>query len=123
LEAMCPESAAEENFDLACTAAAGLYRRNGRPLFLTLGERGILVFHAGGPTLVPAVPMTGPIDIVGAGDATMAGLMAGLCAGATPPEAAEIGCLASGVTIRQIGTTGTASREQILACHAEAARL
>jgi hypothetical protein len=29
------------------------------------------------------------------------------------PEAGEIGCLAAGVTIQQIGTTGTASREQI----------
>jgi hypothetical protein len=38
------------------------------------------------------------------------------CAGATVPEAAQIGCLAAAVTIRQIGTTGTASREQITAC-------
>jgi rfaE bifunctional protein kinase chain/domain len=122
LEAMCPESGGEGDFDAACAAAADLYHRNGRPLFLTLGDRGILVFHTGGPTHVPAVPITGPIDIVGAGDATMAGLMAGLCAGATPVEAAEIGCLASGVTIRQIGTTGTASRGQILACHMEVVR-
>ena len=60
--------------------------------------------------------MTGPIDIVGAGDATMAGIFSALCAGATAPEAAQIGCLAAAVTIRQIGTTGTASREQIAAC-------
>jgi sugar/nucleoside kinase (ribokinase family) len=59
--------------------------------------------------------VTGPIDIVGAGDATMAGIVMALCSGATVPEAAQIGCLAAGVTIQQIGTTGTASREQIAA--------
>ena len=44
----------------------------------------------------------------------MAGIAAALCAGASVPEAAEIGCLAAGVTVRQIGTTGTATRKQIL---------
>jgi len=96
----------------ACGAA--LARRNGRPVFLTLGADGILVFHAGGSTRVPACPVRGPIDIVGAGDATMAGLVAALCAGATPQEAALVGNLAASVTIHQIGTTGTASRAQIV---------
>ena len=86
-------------------------------MFLTLGGDGIMAFHADGPTHIPAVPVTGPIDIVGAGDATMAGITSALCAGATVAEAAQIGCLAAAVTIRQIGTTGTASREQIAACY------
>ena len=98
----------------ACGRA--LYQRCGQPVFLTQGADGITVFHADGPTHVPAVRVTGPIDIVGAGDATMAGIAAALCAGATVPEAAEIGCLAAAVTIRQIGTTGTASRQQIVSC-------
>jgi rfaE bifunctional protein kinase chain/domain len=97
-------------------AAAALYGKAGQPVFLTLGGDGIMVFHADGPTHVQAVPVTGPIDIVGAGDATMAGIASALCAGATAPEAAQIGCLASAVTIQRIGTTGTASREQIATC-------
>ena len=101
----------------ACAAA--LYQRTGQPVFLTLGADGILAFHEGGPTHVPAVPVTGPIDIVGAGDATMAGITAALCAGATIPEAAQIGCLAAAVTIQQLGTTGTASRVQISMCHTQ----
>mgnify|MGYP001064070164 CR=1 FL=1 len=84
---------------------------------MTLGGEGILTFHQDGPTLVPAVKVSGPIDIVGAGDAALAGLTSALCAGATVPEAAEIACLAAGVTIRQIGTTGTASRRQIVDLH------
>jgi len=105
--------------DRAQIEAAGsrLYRRSGQPVFLTLGSEGILAFHQDGPTLVPAVKVRGPIDIVGAGDAALAGLTSALCAGATVPEAAEIACLAAGVTIRQIGTTGTASRRQIVDLH------
>ncbi len=105
--------------DRAQIEAAGsrLYRRSGQPVFLTLGGEGILTFHQDGPTLVPAVRVRGPIDIVGAGDAALAGLTSALCAGATATEAAEIACLAAGVTIRQIGTTGTASRRQILDLH------
>ncbi len=105
--------------DRAQIEAAGqqLYRRGGQPVFLTLGGAGILAFHQDGPTLVPAARVSGPIDIVGAGDAALAGLTSALCAGATVPEAAEVACLAAGVTIQQIGTTGTASRRQILELH------
>jgi rfaE bifunctional protein kinase chain/domain len=97
-------------------AGAALYRQTGQPVFLTLGAEGILAYHEGGPTHVPAVRVSGPIDIVGAGDSAIAGITAALCAGATVPEAAEVACLAAGVTIRQVGTTGTASRRQILDC-------
>lgn len=90
-----------------------LYNLAGRPVFLTLGADGIAVVHEDGSTQVPAARITGPIDIVGAGDATMAGIASSLCAGANPAEAAQVGCLAAGVTIQQIGTTGTASRSQV----------
>jgi len=111
-----PDHTGDPDRSLAESCGAELHRRSGQPVFLTLGADGILAFHAEGPTHVPAVPVTGPIDIVGAGDATMAGIISALCAGATVPEAAEIGCLAAAVTIRQIGTTGTASRVQIADC-------
>jgi sugar/nucleoside kinase (ribokinase family) len=58
--------------------------------------------------------VTGPIDIVGAGDSTTAGIVSALCAGATPADAAHIGCLVASITIQQIGVTGTASPEQVL---------
>jgi len=91
-----------------------LYNLAGRPVFLTLGADGIAVFHEGGSTHVSAARITGPIDIVGAGDATMSGIASSLCAGASAAEAAQVGCLAAGVTIQQIGTTGTASRSQVV---------
>ncbi len=113
--AIYPELAGEPGRALAEACGLALYRCNGRPVFLTLGADGIVAFHADGPTHIPAVAVSGPIDIVGAGDAAMAGIAAALCCGATVPEAAEIGCLAAGVTIQQIGTTGTASCAQIRA--------
>ena len=119
--AVQPDFNGEPDRTVAEAAAAALYAKTGQPVFLTLGGDGIMAFHADGPTHIPAVPVTGPIDIVGAGDATMAGICSALCAGATVPEAAQIGCLAAAVTIRQIGTTGTASREQIAACFEAAA--
>jgi bifunctional ADP-heptose synthase (sugar kinase/adenylyltransferase) len=97
---------------------AELYRRNGKPVFLTLGGEGILVFHADGPTHILACPVHGPIDVVGAGDATMSGITAALCSGATLPEAALVGNLAASVTLHQIGATGAASRAQISECMA-----
>lgn len=90
-----------------------LQSRAGRPVFVTLGADGILVFADGEITPVPGITVRTPIDIVGAGDSVMAGLTAALCSGATPAEAAWIGNLVASVTIQQLGTTGTASREQI----------
>jgi bifunctional ADP-heptose synthase (sugar kinase/adenylyltransferase) len=93
--------------------AAELSRRTRRPVFITLGAEGILVCTGEARQHVPAVPVTGPIDIVGAGDSVMAGIVAALCAGAEPEEAALVGNLAASITIQQIGTTGTASRQQV----------
>lgn len=132
------------NLDIARRAALGLSRQTDRPLFCTLGERGILVvgfdecgarsfdergvrsaecgtdedssaLRAPTSALVPGFPVTGPIDVVGAGDSATAGIVASLLAGATPHEAATIGNLVASITVQQLGTTGTASPEQVVA--------
>jgi len=100
-------------------ASQEIARRNGRPVFITLGERGMAVSDGQRASHVPTVRETGPIDPVGAGDAAIAGIASALAAGASPEEAALIGNLAAAVTIRKIGTTGTASVPEIkerLAC-------
>jgi len=49
-------------------AAAGLAKRNGRSVFVTLAERGMVGATADGQVAhVPALPVRGEIDIVGAG--------------------------------------------------------
>jgi rfaE bifunctional protein kinase chain/domain len=102
---------------LAEAERAGLMlaARAGRPVFVTVGPQGTLVCAGGRAQRVPAVQVAGPIDIVGAGDSTLAGIIAALCSGATPVEAAGVGNLVASVTIRQLGTTGIATPEQVLA--------
>lgn len=97
-------------------AAKRLHDLTGQPVFITMGKDGIL---AGGNTVVPAAAQTGAIDVCGAGDATTAAIVCGLCAGATMAEAALLGNLAAGVTLRKLGMTGTASPEEMTALYHE----
>jgi bifunctional ADP-heptose synthase (sugar kinase/adenylyltransferase) len=103
-----PDDPAECASRLAC--------RTGRPVFCTLGERGIIVADPRGPaptTHVPGYPVTGPIDVVGAGDSTSAGIACALATGASLEEAAAFGNLVASITVQQIGTTGTATPDQV----------
>lgn len=85
-----------------------------RPVFITLAEQGIIGATAEGAVAhVPAHPVSGPIDIVGAGDSVSANLTAALAAGADLPEAMQLAMAAAHCVIHQLGTTGTASVEQI----------
>jgi bifunctional ADP-heptose synthase (sugar kinase/adenylyltransferase) len=100
-----------------------LARRAGRPVFCTAGSRGILLAdprqQENHVTHVAAYPVMGPIDPVGAGDSTSAGIACAVAAGATLEEAAAFGNLVASITIPQIGTTGTASPEQVRQCWRE----
>jgi len=92
-----------------------LRQRNGRPVITTLGGNGVFVHTSEGCRHIPALPVQGPIDIVGAGDSLLAGITAALCAGASVVEAAEVGNLVASVTITKLRDTGTASPEELLA--------
>ena len=95
-------------------AALALAKQNGREVFVTLSERGILGAAPNGEVEhVPCLPLRGEIDIVGAGDSVTANLTAALAAGATLREAIELANAAASVVIHQLGTTGTASVAQI----------
>lgn len=95
-------------------AGRRLCERTGRPVFLTRGEKGILICTPEGQTVSPAPRVHGPIDICGAGDSATAGIVLALCAGASVGEAAALGNLVASKTIVQIGTTGTTTRAALL---------
>jgi bifunctional ADP-heptose synthase (sugar kinase/adenylyltransferase) len=97
----------------ATRGLALLAKKTGRPAFCTMGEQGMLVAKANEPVLVPGYPVDGPIDIVGAGDAASSGIVSALLAGASELEAAAFGNLVASITIQQLGTTGTATPEQV----------
>jgi len=97
-------------------AAAALARGNGRPVFITLAERGLVGASPDGQVdHLAAFPLRGEIDIVGAGDAVTANLTAALAAGASAREALELASAAASIVIHQLGTTGAASVDQIRA--------
>lgn len=118
---MTGREAVEEKFDLPLTFTCmdDLHRKTGKPVIITCGANGVAVDHEGEKVLVPAVRQPGPIDICGAGDACSAGLTTTLCAGGSYQEAAFVGNLSSGVTVRKIGMTGTASQKEMLALYDE----
>jgi rfaE bifunctional protein kinase chain/domain len=85
-----------------------------RAVFITLAERGIVGAAPGESAVhVPALPVRGEIDIVGAGDAVTAVLTLSLAAGATLPEAMQLAQAAASVVIHQLGTTGAAPVPEI----------
>lgn len=99
--------------DIAAVAV-GLARANGRPVFVTLAERGIVAASPEGQSEhVPSLPVRGEVDIVGAGDAVSANLTTALAAGATLREAMELANAAASIVVHQLGTTGSASVSQL----------
>jgi len=98
----------------------GLARRVGGLVFCTRGERGIEFAQPGGMVAsVPGYPVSGPIDVCGAGDSCTAGLVAAHLAGCHAHEAAEFANLVASITVSQLGTTGTATPAQVRARWAE----
>lgn len=94
--------------------AIELAAQNARIVFVTMAERGLVgALPSGEVEHVPALPLRGPIDVVGAGDSVTANLTAALAASATVREALELAALASSIVIHQLGTSGAASPEQM----------
>jgi rfaE bifunctional protein kinase chain/domain len=114
--ACCLGLAGEESTTLEELAELGqqLAQRNRQPVFITLGADGMWVCSDRSADRVEGIALTGPLDFCGAGDSATAGLVAALCAGATPLEAAVVGNLVASITVQQVGTTGTATPGQVL---------
>jgi rfaE bifunctional protein kinase chain/domain len=103
------------SFDDWGQVAGILSHRTTRPVFLTLGEQGVLVYADGHVRHCPAGPTHPPVDPVGAGDTFIAAISAALTARAVPWEAAIIANLAAAVTVEKLNQTGTASPPEIMA--------
>jgi len=84
-----------------------------KPIILTLGEAGLQVTDHFRSVRIPAIPVTGPIDIVGAGDSVLASAGAAMSVGASLIEASIIGNITASIIIQQIGTTGIATCSQL----------
>jgi rfaE bifunctional protein kinase chain/domain len=102
----------------ACAERCGrlLNAQTGCPAIITLGGEGMYLIQDShhDSIFIPGIPVEGPIDIVGAGDAVDASIGAALCAGATLEEAGFFANLVASIVIQQIGVTGTASPQQVM---------
>lgn len=104
------ETELEELSELAISIA----KRNRRTTIMTLGSRGCFVAEENSVINCTSCKVEPPIDFCGAGDTFLAGYGTLLAAGASPLQAAQIANLCSAVTIKKIGTTGTATREEVM---------
>ncbi len=91
-----------------------LYSLWEKPVFLTRGENGIIVYDKTGIHIIPGISLATEVDTVGAGDAALAGISAALGSGFPAADAALLGNLAASVTVQKLHTTGTATKEEIL---------
>ena len=102
-----------DNKNISKKCSQILWEINQKPIFITLGAEGICGNSEGKFFHIPGYHTTGPIDIVGAGDAVLAAIGLAQCSGADPQEAAYIGNLIGSIIVQQIGTTGTVSQDQL----------
>ena len=103
------------SYEEACSAAGTLFKRFGKPLFVTRGSYGSLVMNKKGIDEIPGLMILSRVDTVGAGDSYLAGVAAALGAGYDMKTAATLGSYVAGVTVQKLFQTGTATPEEILA--------
>ena len=83
------------------------------PVIVTLENEGASICTVREIIHIPGIKISGPIDSVGAGDSFTAGMVSALCTGASLPDAVRLGITVASITIRKLGTTGTASPQEI----------
>jgi len=112
---VAPDDSAFEQEDKLIEAGIGMSQRNARPVLVTRGSRGSLLFQGDEISEIPSYQVPPPIDICGAGDATNAGFAFGRSLGLSLQDSAFLAGIVSSITIQQIGTTGTATIPQLCA--------
>ncbi len=116
MEALGGKSSAEgPDEDVLRAAASRLAESKGIAVFVTAGDRGIFLAEPDrGVTHVPAVVVSPPVDVTGAGDTVMASLAVALGGGVSMIEAAAFSVLCAAVTVSKLDCTGTAPRHEVL---------
>ncbi len=109
-----PDTRGEPDEQIIRKAGHMLSSRTGKPVFITYGEHGQFVFDNNKFEKIPAIPVKGPIDICGAGDANTSGIISALCCKSSLSDAALLGNLVSSITIQELNTTGTVTPSQVL---------
>lgn len=101
------------NHEIPPENCRALSKRSGRPVVCTMGERGVLIHHKDEAIEIPGVPISGQIDVTGAGDMFTAGFVSALAAGEEIKMAGRIGNIGAALCVQQLGTTGHVTEEDI----------
>lgn len=96
-------------------SAEELYTFFGKPVVMTLGERGAEVADGKKSVRLDGIAVRGRIDTVGAGDAFLGGFATSLARGASLFESARVGNLAAAVSVKTLYGCGNPTVEEILA--------
>lgn len=104
----------EQGFDGYIEAADILNRKLDCDISMTLGDKGNIQFYDDKAVHIPSNEIKCVLDICGAGDTFLSAFSCAIAAGAKRDEAGQIASLASEVTIRKIGQTGTATIDEII---------
>lgn len=96
-----------------CGCAQALAETNDTDVYMTLGGNGCAYVGKEGALRVTAGRNPAEMDFVGAGDTFLASLGVALAAKASPAQSILFANLCASITIGKLGTTGTASPEEI----------
>jgi len=109
------DSELEVSLEEQVSAAVALSVNNDAKVCVTLGARGCVCADGDKATYVPSFEVKPPIDICGAGDTFLSAFSLAVASGARVEahEAASFANMAANISITKIGTTGTASSEEI----------
>lgn len=97
--------------------AKALSAKNESHVCMTLGERGCVTVEGRRIVHIPTYMVPPPLDTCGAGDTFIAAFACSKAADTEIFEAAAFANLAANVTIKKLGTTGTASPREIITRH------
>ena len=94
--------------------AKEIYSQTHKPVYITRGNRGLVLYDGGECSVIPGIQTLKKIDPVGAGDTIMAALAASLAVDATYEEAGRIANYAGAVVVQKLRQTGTATGQEIM---------
>ena len=109
------DSLIEYDLDYMDKVAKKLAKETHSIIILTLGKDGVIIAENNHSTYIEAVKITGEIDSCGAGDTFISTFSLCLAADMDVLTAAKISNISSSIILKKIGTTGTATKEEILA--------
>ena len=112
-EALGVDTGEEADVEQFKKVAKKMVEKTGKPVFLTMGKEGLLAADRESVSHVPGVPVEGPIDICGAGDATTSGIVTALAAGASLSDAGFLGNTVASIAITKINQTGEATPDEV----------